>query len=309
MILTQELLSSLKESNSGWAFILLNLRGAFEHSLGVTLALAIPFLAPSPWIFSELLPAVQSLLIPQLVPTHVDIPRLIPTYGYLPLLLCLFGIFWLAIRGSRREYGLILGLLALLVMLAVFFTFHYGQLFVYERGLMVAMLMMSIVAGAGLMAIRKVKLPLRVINRLKMSPPWHNAGYVLGLITVILLLYTGIPARQSISYYHMIDDKDYQAFIWIKNNLEGNNEKAILDPWKATAFTAITGKKVYSRTHCYPDSNGQRTYEFLSNGSNDTAFLIENSISLVYTRGIVDNPDLVEVRSNVYLINEEVVSE
>jgi hypothetical protein len=40
----------------------------------------------------------------------------------------------------------------------------------------------------------------------------------------------------------MIDSEDYQSFVWIKDNLDENYDEGILDPWKATAFTAITGR-------------------------------------------------------------------
>ena len=57
-------------------------------------------------------------------------------------------------RGRREDYGLTLGLLAMLLMLVVFFTFHYGLHIMYQRGLMYMMLMASIVAGAGLMWVK-----------------------------------------------------------------------------------------------------------------------------------------------------------
>jgi hypothetical protein len=200
-------------------YILLNLKGAFKHSVGVTLALAIPFLLPFPWIFDRLLPTARALLTPQLLPSYVDIPMLIPTYGYLPLLLCLFGTFWLAMRGSKRDYGLILGLLVLLVMLAIFFALHYGQLFVYERGLMVAMLITSIVAGAGLTRVKNLKLPVDIGSRLRVPPFMRNAGYLLCVILVGLTLYIAIPARQNAHYYHMINQEDYKAFVPLHSSL------------------------------------------------------------------------------------------
>ena len=108
----------------------------------------------------------------------------------------------------------------------------------------------------------------------------------------------------------MIDETDYEAFVWIKNNIDTGHQKAVLDPWKATAFTAITEKYVYTRIHTSPQPIDNQAYEFLRGGCNDTSFLLENEISIVYTRinNVVftpDNPDLVEIRENVYLINPE----
>ena len=300
-------------------YILLNLKDNFRHSLGLTLALATPFLAAFvalPQIWDMLVvPVAKSLFVPQSVKPFVDIPRVITMYGYLPILLGLVGTSLLAIRGGRRNYGLILGLLALLLMLATFFTLHYGTEQMYYRGLMYMMLMMSIVAGAGLMAVKNLKLPERVMTRLKLPRIMQNVGYILCMILIGLTLYIAIPARQNTPYYHMIDSEDYQAFVWIRDNVNSSYERAVLDPWKGTAFTAISGKYVYSWIGERPLASDEKAYKFLREGASDTAFLRENGISIVYTRVYdgpqggnaeysSDNPDLVEVAKNIYLLKE-----
>ncbi len=285
-------------------YILLNLKGNFKHNLGVTLALAIPFLAPFPWIFDMLLPTAKSLLIPTPFPTYIDLPLIMQTYGYLLILFCLLGTFLLVIRGGKESYGLILGLLALLVMLVTFFTFHYGVEIMYYRGLMYMMLVASIVAGAGLMGVQKLKLPERISTRLRAPLITQNVGRILCLALVVVTLVISIPAHQDTPYYHMIDSDDYEAFLWIKDNVNEGYEKAILDPWKATAFVAITEKSVYSRVHLYPEDKDREADAFLRGGCTDTDFLRENEISIVYTRESSKNPDLVEVRKNVYLLKE-----
>jgi len=285
-------------------YILLNLKGNFKHSLGITLAVAIPFLVPFPWIFSMLLPTAKSLLTPQPLPTYVQLPRVIEAYGYLPVLFFLLVIFRLAIRRGKESYGLIFGLLALLVMLVIYYTFHYGVEIMYFRGLMYMMLLMSIVAGAGLMGVKNLRLPVRLSTWLKVPLVTQNAGKFLCLILVVLTLTVGIPDRQDTPYYHMIDREDYQAFVWIRENVDDEYKKAILDPWKATAFTAITGKDNYTRIHSFPKPSDEEASEFLQGGSTDTTFLRKNGISIVYTRQGSKNPDLVEVRENVYLLKE-----
>jgi len=143
-------------------YILLNLKGKFKHSLGLTLALAAPILLLLPWMLDLVLYTAKNLLVTQPLPTYVIFPRIITTYGYLPILFCLVGTFILAIRGKREDYGLTLGLLAMLLMLVIFFTFHYGLHIMYERGLMYMMLMASIVAGAGLMWLKNLSLPEKI---------------------------------------------------------------------------------------------------------------------------------------------------
>jgi hypothetical protein len=166
------------------------------------------------------------------------------------------------------------------------------------------MLMMSIVAGAGLMAIKNLKLPEKLTTRLKLPLATRNIGYLLCPILIAATLYIAIPARQNTPYYHMIDSEDYQAFVWVRDNVDSSYEKAVLDPWKGAAFTAISGKYVYSWIGERPLASDERAYKFLDEGANDTAFLRENGISIIYTRGEVHNPDLTEVKKYVYLLKE-----
>jgi len=297
-------------------YILLNLKGNFKHSLGLILIFVIPFLVVSPWIFNLLLPTAKSLLTPQPVTGFVQLPRVIQTYGYLPLAFCLLGAFLLAIRGGKKNYGLVLGLLTLLLMLVTFFTFHYGVSIMYERGLTYMMLMVSIVAGAGLMGVKNLKLPARLSTRLKVPLIIRqNVGRFLCLVLIGITLAITIPDRLDSPYYYMIDEEDYQAFVWIKDNINEDYEKAILDPWKATAFTAITDKNIYTRIHAYPMDIDNEAYAFLRSGSADTTFLRKNGLSVIYTRvyegpqrGNIeyssDNPDLVEVAKNIYRLKE-----
>jgi hypothetical protein len=284
-------------------YILLNVRGNFKHSLGIALALALPFLVALPLLFSVLvLPTARALLSPQLLPTFVDIPRIIETYGYLPVLLAVLGTFLLAVKGGVKNYGLLLGLLILLALLATMYSLHYGIAMMYFRGLQYMMLMLGIVAGAGLVWVRRIKLPARLSTWLRTPLLNRHIGNILCVTAVGLTLAIAIPARQSIPYYRMIDSEDYAAFLWIKDNVSSEYDRAILDPWKGTAFTAITGKYIYVRIGEYPTDEALKAYNFLDSGAKDTDFLRQQGISIVYSRSPVDNPDLIKVRENVYLL-------
>ena len=185
----------------------------------------------------------------------------------------------------------------------------------YERGLMYMMLMLGIVAGAGLMAVKNLGLPAKLSASLKVPLITRNVGIFLCLALVCVVLAISIPDRIDRPYYHMIDKKDYRAFVWIRDNIGEDYNKAILDPWKATAFTAITGKQVYTRIHGAPGAKDDKAYAFLKGGCIDTTFLSKNGISVIYTRVydqeqyrnikyISNNPDLTEVTKNIYLIKE-----
>ena len=298
-------------------YILLNLKVNFKHSLGIGSALMLPFLAAIvifPWIYNLLLPTGKSLFIQQSATDFVQLPRVIQTYGYLPILFCLLGTFMLAIRGGKKNYSLILGLLALLLMLVTFFTLHYGVSIMYERGLMYMMLMVSIVAGAGLAEIKNLKLPARLGDWLQVPPLiTQNTGKFLSLALVGIILAISIPVRLDTPYYRMIDRQDYESFVWIRDNVNEDYGKAMLDPWKATAFTAITHKNIHTRIHMAPTPKDKEVYAFIKSGSRNTTFLRENGISILYTRiseggpnteYSSDNPDLVEVAKNIYLLRK-----
>ena len=174
------------------------------------------------------------------------------------------------------------------------------------------MLMISIVAGVGLAGVKNLRLPTRVTSWLRVPLITQNVGRFLCLVLVVIILNISIPDRQGIPFYHMIDKKDYQAFVWIRDNVSEEYNRAILDPWKATAFTAITGKKVHTRIHMAPLSKDIKTYAYISKEETDTDFLKQNDISIMYTRVEIkhgqnieygsDNPDLVEVAENIYLL-------
>ena len=102
----------------------------------------------------------------------------------------------------------------------------------------------------------------------------------------------------------MIDESDYQAFCWIKENYGGQELKALLDPWKGTSFTAVTGLRVTSRIIMAPTELDDEIYEFLADECWNTKFLIDHDVSLVYTRQACSNPDLVKVYEGVYIVTD-----
>ncbi|MFA5309411.1 MAG: hypothetical protein WC370_08025 [Dehalococcoidales bacterium] len=284
-------------------YALLNLhKGGYLRCLGIVLAVLVPFLAPFPWIYNTVIDAAKNLFTPQPLPAYVDLPMIIKTYGYIPVTLGLFGTFVLAVRRGKENFGLVLGLLVVSLMLAVFYTYHYGLSILYERGLLFMLLLLGIVAGAGLAWIKDIGYNRWLAARTKNTRPFRYAGWLACLALVGVTLFVSIPDHRQQPYYHMIDDTDYQAFVWIKDNLGPEYRKAAVDPWKATAFIAVTGKLVFSRIHEAATPNDEAVAAFLAGGCVDTKFLIDYKMSFVYTRGPCNNPDLVEVRDYVYVL-------
>ena len=277
--------------------VLLYLVKEWKHGLILLLMGIVPFLITLPWTYDTIASTVRSLPVPQPLPSNIDLPMILRTYGYIPFILGLLGAFYLAFKGGVKNYSLVLGLLSTVAMLAIFYTLHYGVDHVYFRGIHYALLMLGIVAGASLMTIQNIKLP-DILHLPKFS---RKIGYPLCLAIIIIVLMIGIPARLRTPYYHMIDEEDYQAFVWIRDNVDASYQKAMLDPWKATPFTAITGKYTYARTHMAPTDLTRSADKFLADNCTDTELLIKNNISLVYTPGECDNPDLEKIHDGVYL--------
>ena len=296
-------------------FILVSLKGNFKHSLLTMLVVSIPFLVTLPWTSGLILSEAKNLFNPTPLPSYHDFLAAISANGYLTISSCLVGTFVLSIKGGRGNYSLISGFLALLVMLAVFYTLHYGLVMLYLRGMLFMMMMMSIVAGAGLAILWRLDIPLLTDLKIRRPGIVGATGIFLGLIFIGATLAVAIPDRQAIPYYYMIDSVDYDSFIWIGENVDEASGKAILDPWKATAFTAITERHVSTRIHMAAFAEQLAAYDFIRDGSSNTTFLKENGVSIVYTRVTeaggetieysVDNPDLIEVAKNIYLIKEE----
>ncbi len=281
-------------------YILLNLRKNLKHALLISAALVIPFIAPFPWVFKLVLDKWGELFSYQFLPINVDFPRDFQLYGYLPVMFFVIGTFWLIRSGIQKGYALAFGPLAILAVVVTFVQLHLGIELLYLRGFTILLLVMSIVAGCGLWWLRRVKLP----DKLRLKPAFivRHLGSALCLIFIALILLIAIPTHQNIPYYHMIDAKDYDAFVWITENVDESHDRAILEPWKATAFTAVTGREIYTKILMAPKEKDKKAQQFLNQGCTDTKFLRQNGISIVYTREKCNNPDLVEVRKYVYLL-------
>jgi len=242
-----------------------------------------------PWIITAII-----LSIPQLInyieirgreaivfKTFVYFSNIISEYGLLPSLLFVIGSY-LILKNRDKDVIFVYSTILLLFINFIYRQFEWTFLIMPERNYLYLMFIMSIPAGYALSRIK---------NR-------H--------ILLILVVATFILAFQhhlNTQYYHIIDEKEYNDFIWIKNNLEG---KAIIDPWKAIAFTALAEKPVYSTISLGPNPNAEKRNKeitkFFKLSCNNTDFLLKNNISIVYSHEGCKNPDLKKVRDRIYIL-------
>ena len=111
----------------------------------------------------------------------------------------------------------------------------------------------------------------------------------------------------DIPYYTMIDEHDYETYVWLRNNIDDYRDenqtydKAAVGTIKASSFSAIT--ELYIATsYMIPRYNEHLTddmNEFLQDKCVDTSFLDRHKISVIY--GECDNTNLTKIYDNVYL--------
>ncbi len=288
-------------------YILLNFKGNTRHSVGILIALVIPFILPFPWIFQKVLQSAGQLLMQQYLSPYIELPDLLWKYGLLPFIIGFIGTVVLIIKGGKKNLGLVLGLALLLIIMLVFFKFHFGLSEVYARGLTAMLIILSVLAGAGLSWLSKLKLPVNFLARYN-SSIYRSASPVACALLAVVMLCVAIPTRASAVFYHMIDDEDYNSFVWVKDHVGADYPSAIMDPWKATPFIAVTGKKVASRIWLNTQTVDTVINKFLANGCKDTTFLRDYRGSFVYNLAPCSNSDLVEVRNNIYISNPNILS-
>jgi len=284
-------------------YTVINMRGNFKHSLGIVLSLLMPFVASLAWAFDRLAYEIKTFFTFQHYEENVSIPSIIETYGYLPIVISILGIVLLLLKGGKKNYGLVFGLLTLTILLVAFARLHFGIPILYQRGLLYLILMLAILAGVGLASVRTVRFPIKSTNRFMLISA-KNVGSVLFLVIACVVLVLGIPSRLQTYHHQFINEEDYQAFVWIRDNLNEQYQKALLDPWKATAFTAITQKNIFTRIHDSVKDSDEKAYEILEDGCIDISFLRENAISIIYGQCDSDNPELIEIRNNIYVLRE-----
>lgn len=288
-------------------FILITIKVSPMRSLGILAALGLPIFIALPFTYRQLLPAAGQLLSPKEIfpPPYLDLPAVLLIYGFIPLIFCFVGIIYLLKRGGRFNYGLLLALVLLLVVMLAFARFQVGMDTIFLRGVSTALILIGITAGAGLYWLRTQTLYARFL--VKHKP--HVAAYTGGLLCALAVAVTlalAIPSRCSVPYYHMVDDEDYRAFTWIKDNIGVEYDTALIDPWIATAFTAVTGKKIVSRIWTKQETADEIIYKVMASESLDMAFIIDNRVSFIYNRLGNSNPNLINIRKNVYITNPNI---
>lgn len=126
--------------------------------------------------------------------------------------------------------------------------------------------------------IASIMVPLSLRKR-------KHALTILCLTTLIIAIV--IPAFQrnlDMPYYNVIDEHEYTTFLSLKEQYTGG--VVAIDPWKALAFTPLTGLPVYSRIGDGPNEflaeRNQELNWFFEENCENTTFIENNNIGLFY---------------------------
>jgi hypothetical protein len=214
-------------------------------------------------------------------------------YGFIPTTFFILGFYILSQTKSKGFWTLLLSSLFLIFNISLFARFDLNYLIPYQRTYIPLFLLMSIIASVGYSKLLEIK------------KPFKNFGKILLLILLIETIYFSVERNIKTPYYHLISDKDYENFLWIKGNSK-EDEIVLLDPWKARAFPAIAERRVYAVMPFGPDEKYLKLVDnankFFAQKCLNTTFLIENNISIVYSPVKCENENLREVKENIYFL-------
>ena len=142
---------------------------------------------------------------------------------------------------------------------------------------------------------------------LELRKPNQKLGVI--LIVICLIATTGIAIERNVdtSYYYLIDNKDYESFLWIKEN-SPPNATILSDPWKARALAPVAERRVYAVMPFGPVEEQMKLVNnannFFAENCTNTTFLIDNNITVVYATGNCQNQDLIQVKDNIYFLKQ-----
>ena len=263
-------------------FIILLITFSIEREKKILYAITISSIISLP----QFIPLIKAKGIETIsFSTFIPLYHIYNEFGIVQTVFFVLGAY-LILRERKREAYLVYAVIVMLVLNLIYHRYGFTFLIMPERNYLYMMLLMSIIGGYFLYKTKKYKLLYSALIILLISYSFYN--------------------NLSTPYYHIIDKREYEDFIFIKENLKG---KAIIDPWKAIAFVAIAEKPVYISVSAGPSKKFQerapKVYEFFKNKCRNTSFLIENNITIVYSYVPCENKDLIKIRERIYVLRRK----
>lgn len=248
---------------------------------GLSGLIALPFYLP--FFFERGADSVNALSF-----TIISGALFIPSFlGYFITAIIAAGIYF---STSKKKYFIAASSLVLLFFIILFYKFKIEFFLPYRRTLMYLFIIFAISFGLGCAEI----ISLFRSKKIKI---------IITIILSVLILVFSLPQKleSNSPIYHIINEEDFRALSYIKENTP--EESIVLaDPWKSNAITPIAERQVYSRIVQGPSRESEAKNEqariFFANNCQDTAFLEQNNISVIY--GKCSSQNLQEVYPNVH---------
>lgn len=223
-----------------------------------------------------------------IISSALFIPRFLT---WMIVIIAVIGIYFSA---EKKGYSVAVYVIALLIFIFTFYYFKIEVFIPYRRALMYLFLILAIPFGFGCD---------RIISLTKNK----KIQILIGIILIALILFFALPSKlnENKQIYHIINDKEFEAFNYTKENTD-KTSIAVLDPWKANALTPLAERQVYSRIVQGPneeiEKKNKKIEEFFNNNCTDIEFLKQNNISIVY--GECESEFLSEIHKNVWIVNK-----
>ena len=280
-------------------YIILNYRKDAKHSIYIIVALIVGFLVVSPRLYHLFVPTAESLMTTsRYLPMAPEVFRV---YGYLTTAMFVVGVFVLMNERKIKGCSMVAASMLILLPIVIYARYDVGNGIIYSRNYSYLMILMSIIGGSGLAA-------LYALMKGKFNYRGRGAGkLVYGLLLISLIWVSGM-SHASTPYYHIIGDREYQDFIWIRDNLQDVEGMSVLKPWLGKAYVPISGRFVYSYIPAGPSDDHfmriNKVNGFFKDGGVNSTFLTSNNISIVYAKTPINNSDLLEVKPRIYVLRD-----
>jgi len=243
-----------------------------------------------------------------------NLPNILVSFTDLGLLtwgLLIIGAYYAFTRATALLRTLSISAIAFVIVIGLYDKFGYGVPYVYERLFLCLFLLVTLIAGFGLAELRRTLADLKEKERFnRIKKRIQNIDKLLPITLGILILLIAVHTHLSIPYYQMITEQDYQTFTWIHDNIDDyrdinhSYQRAAVDPYKASPFSAITGLYILtsSMNPVYRYDLAPKMETFLAEKCRNTSFLDDYKLSVIY--GDADNQNLTKIHDHVYLYPE-----
>jgi len=240
-----------------------------------------------------------------------SLPPIWVTFEYLGILtwaLFVIGVYFSFTRGGSLKRTMSLSAISFIIIIGLYYQYNYGMSIIYDRSFMYLYVFVTLLAGLGLSEIRKSLVELKNKPGFKKHiKNTRNLELAIPISICIVILLIAVPTHMDIGYYQLITEDDYKAFDWIDKNIDNYRDvnhtydRAAVDPFKASPFSAVTGLYIVSSSMhpLYGYDLRIKMQTFLNNKCVDTSFLDKYKISVVY--GESNNINLTQVYQDVYL--------